>query len=351
MQMFQILLLLLAVNLSNATPLFATNEAEEAEEQSDPGPPIPLNRFLRGHGFYPPEFVDDACRSLLARNSEQVDHSAHEGQIELAGKGAGRTTIVPGLYGHKWIKFAIEAGLQGHWTLEVGAAIGTTTLPALEQGAKVYALDRVAENLAVIQSRVTTQQAANLRLVRGRFPSALRAVPDNFLASIFIGSVLHLMTPEEIPDAVEFAARKLRTGGLLIIENQTPFMPAAEANYQHYLESLEARDPFPGFIPNVRRVFPARREFRHLTLFDLDTTQSVLRGAGLDAPDDLTRYFPRHSFPDILAVRRPMEVGNEARYLIDAQVGTRKRRYESVGGIGIKPLNWKPRAEREKVGR
>jgi SAM-dependent methyltransferase len=121
-------------------------------------------------------------------------------------------------YADDWIRYA---GSIADPVLEVGCAYGVATIPALEAGARVVALDMEPRHLQILESHVNPTLRANLTCVAGTLPD-VDFEPGRF-GAILCSRVLHFLRGEQIDATVAKMAAWLRPGGRLYIVADTPY--------------------------------------------------------------------------------------------------------------------------------
>jgi SAM-dependent methyltransferase len=121
-------------------------------------------------------------------------------------------------YAEEWISYS---GSIADPVLEVGCAYGVATIPALEAGARVVALDMEPRHLEILESRVDPPLRANLSCVAGTLPDV--DFEAGRFGAILCSRVLHFLTGEQIDTTVAKMATWLRPGGRLYIVADTPY--------------------------------------------------------------------------------------------------------------------------------
>lgn len=148
--------------------------------------------------------------------------------------------------------FVEECG-PGKVTLDVGAALGVATIPALKRGARVYANDLSGEHLEELAGRVSAAERERLVLLSGRFPRDIDMKAET-LDGMHASSVLHFMTGRQLELTAAFAEHALKPGGRLYVLAATPWMQPFASFAEQYEERVRAGDRWPGWIENVRQV-------------------------------------------------------------------------------------------------
>jgi O-antigen chain-terminating methyltransferase len=105
-----------------------------------------------------------------------------------------------------------------------------------EAGIQAVGIDLNEDSLAVCRGKGLDVESANLF-------DYLRALPDSSLGGIVCAQVVEHLPPERLPELVELAHAKLRTGALLAIETPNPECLAIFATH-FYLDPTH-RHPIP----------------------------------------------------------------------------------------------------------
>jgi SAM-dependent methyltransferase len=139
----------------------------------------------------------------------------------------------------------------GGTVLDLGAAFGVATIPALDLGAVVYANDIDASHISEIEARASSASRERLHLVLGRFPQEVDFEAETFDA-ILASNVLHFLTGDEVELALTKIARWLRPGGTLHVLVNSPFV----GNLREARPMIEARsirgERWPGEVHGIR---------------------------------------------------------------------------------------------------
>ena len=134
-------------------------------------------------------------------------------------------------YADEFIRCAISTGEE---VLDVGCAYGVASIPSLEGGASLTAVDMDQGHLDILKSRAPEDSHARLTLQTGTLPNI--DLPDERFAAILCSRVLHFLTGEEIEASVKNMYRWLKPGGQLFLIADTPwgiwrnFIPTWEEN-------------------------------------------------------------------------------------------------------------------------
>jgi SAM-dependent methyltransferase len=182
--------------------------------------------------------------------------------------------------------------------LDVGAAYGVATLPALRAGATVVANDIDSSHLIHI-TRMASQENLEGRLTTqlGRFPF-VRDLEE--LHAIHCSNVLHFLSGKELLLAFSYARRALLPGGKMFIQVGTPYAGHIRKFFPIYEERLLRGDAWPGEIEDTRPFVAEeiRDEVpRLLHLLDRKTLCGALQLAGFDL--EHASYYSRPGLPEV----------------------------------------------------
>ncbi len=167
--------------------------------------------------------------------------------------------------------------------LDIGAAYGVATHPALAAGATVYANDSDPTHLAALEAATTAAHRSRLHLFPGRFPQDLD-FPAASLSAVHASNVLHFLTGEELTLGISNIRRWLAPAGRLFIQAGTPYQQPFQAFIPIYEERLRAGVPWPGWIEDTRAISSHKRLSqipRSLHLLDERTLTNLVTTSGL----------------------------------------------------------------------
>src|SRR5262249_37380375 len=113
------------------------------------------------------------------------------------------------------------AGRAGRPLLEIGAAYGNATLPALRAGGRGIANDLSASELGVLASGASGEERKRLVLMPARFPEEIR-LGDGCLSGALAAQVLHFFDGPTVELAFQSVRRWLEPGGAWYVVVMTP---------------------------------------------------------------------------------------------------------------------------------
>ncbi|PIU17860.1 MAG: class I SAM-dependent methyltransferase [Elusimicrobia bacterium CG08_land_8_20_14_0_20_59_10] len=179
---------------------------------------------------------------------------AEEGGLTNTLNSMGTMTPSPDTFSRAFIEFAPKAPGR---SLDIGAAYGVATLPALSSGASVIANDIDERHLKILFNRVPQTNRSRLELVAGEFPDKLD-FPAGSLGAVLICRVMHFFDGPRIERAATKVMNWLAPGGKVFVVGETPFIGTARAFFPTYEARLKAGNPWPGVVENVAAHDPKR---------------------------------------------------------------------------------------------
>lgn len=134
--------------------------------------------------------------------------------------------------------------------LDIGAAFGVASIPALEAGATVIANDMAQEHLTAIKERTPQKHQNRLQLRCAKIPYGLD-FPAESLGAIHASQVLHFLTGSEIAQSFDNFYRWLVPGGKVFIIASSPYINILKAFLPEYEKKKQSGTPWPGEIENL----------------------------------------------------------------------------------------------------
>ena len=100
----------------------------------------------------------------------------------------------------------------GHVMYDVGAGSGSVSIEAgrLAPGARIFAVERRAEDVAVLRANLERFAVSNVSVIEGEAPEALRDLPE--ADRVFVGGSGGRLRP-----ILEMAHARLRAGGIIVL--------------------------------------------------------------------------------------------------------------------------------------
>jgi SAM-dependent methyltransferase len=185
-------------------------------------------------------------------------------------------------YARDFIRFAGETGEP---VLEVGCAFGNVTIPALEAGGCVTAVDMDQQHLDILLDKTPVELRGNLQCVAGKLPYL--DMPRETYAAVLCSRVLHFLDGSAIDASVRKMFDWLMPGGRLYLVADTPYgiwrklIPIFE-------EKKRRGDRWPGLMIGLENYLPFKPTDRSLgappfmNLLDPDLLNRICADAGFE---------------------------------------------------------------------
>jgi chorismate-pyruvate lyase len=203
--------------------------------------------------------------------------------------------------------------------MDIGAAYGVATLPALQAGAKVIAVDIEEKHLLSIASSIGADSRNQLITLKERFP--FFDLPPQSLSAIYMSQVLPFLSGDEIEIGMRKIYEWLVPGGEVFVVSFTPYIEHVSSFIPLYEERKRRGIRWAGNIDDLSRFSSNPHIFQNLPNrihhIDLDDLKWVCETAGFVVRE--ARYF-----------------GEEEGALPE---GLRMDGRERVGLIASKPIN------------
>ena len=134
------------------------------------------------------------------------------------------------------VQFIEHAKVCKRPILDIGAAFGVASIPALMNGARVVANDLELGHLQVLLEAVPAELREGVMPVVGRFPSQLGFI-DAGLDAIHTSNVLHFLRGIEFDLGAALMYRWLGRGGKVFIQTGSPYV----GHLQRFIPLFEER--------------------------------------------------------------------------------------------------------------
>lgn len=181
--------------------------------------------------------------------------------------------------------------------LDIGAAMGVATIPALAAGATVHAIDPSAEHLETLRNLTPPEHRQRLMVHTGRFPRDLK-LPPGALHLAHASNVFHFLTGRQLELGAALLQRLLVPGGRVYILAATPYMAPFASAIPTFETNLRNQVDWPGWIPNTRLISSHRlldQLPKSIHLLDESVLTRVLTSAGFAIEE--CRLFRRRDLP------------------------------------------------------
>lgn len=211
-------------------------------------------------------------------------------------------------YGEAFVNYAGQVQFP---VVDIGCAYGIATLPVLEAGGEVIAIDVSKQHLAQLLQNVPKNLHKKLYTIEGRFPE-FNLTPSS-VGAIYISHVLPFLSPQEIEVAMQKLHKWLIPGGKVFMVSFSPFIKLCEAFLPLYEEKKRIGLPWAGFIDNLSK-YVENKEFQtnlpnNLNHLDVDDYERMADKFNFHI--ESLEYFgdPRHLLPKALALDGRERVG------------------------------------------
>lgn len=163
---------------------------------------------------------------------------------------------------------------------DIGAAYGVATIPALEAGANVIAVDLDARHLDILRQRVPSACRERLQTIPASFPEGLNFDHDR-IGAFLVSNVLNFLSPERLQLAAERLFDWAVPGGKVFITAGSPYFGGCKSFVPVYEARKRAGRRWPGHMTEVVKYAPLwKNRFSSMLLLDPDTLSRVFREAG-----------------------------------------------------------------------
>lgn len=222
----------------------------------------------------------------------------HRGQVihrrQPTRNRTGWTSTVPNELSELFIGFSASAAGP---VLDIGAAFGVATIPALAAGAIVLANDSDPDHLAELDRLTPQELRPRLRLLPGCFPGDLE-LPAQSLGAVHASNILHFLTGEELEAGFQKIAAWLVPGGRLFVQAGTPYQQPFAAFVPVYEARVAAGEAWPGWVADARAISTHKKLHqipRSLHLLDEAVLSRLVISAGMRIERLWT--YRRHDLP------------------------------------------------------
>ncbi len=136
--------------------------------------------------------------------------------------------------------------------LDVGAGDGVATLPALEQGVRVLAMDKEIKHLEEIETKNPIRGGLQLQTIHGAFPEALAEI-DEPLNAVLMSFVMGFLSPNEISRGLLNLFDLMAPGGKIFIVHYTPYTKVTQKFLPEYERRMRSGHPWPGLCEDLEQ--------------------------------------------------------------------------------------------------
>ena len=174
-------------------------------------------------------------------------------------------------FGNAFIAFAQKTK---HPLVDIGCAFGVASIPALEMGAEVVAIDLEESHLEALVKNVPAHLSNKIKTIRARFPDV--DFPANSIGAVYMSQVLPFLSGQEIEQGIEKIYNWLVPGGKLFIVSFTPYIDHVSSFIPVYEQRKNRNMEWAGYIedlskysldPNISKNLP--NKINHIDADDL----------------------------------------------------------------------------------
>jgi SAM-dependent methyltransferase len=164
--------------------------------------------------------------------------------------------------------------------VDIGAAYGVATIPALEAGANVIAVDVDERHLEILKRRVPMTCLKRLRTISASFPEGFQLDNDS-IGAFLVSNVVHFLSPSRLQLAAKCLFDWLIVDGKVFLTAATPYLGDCKSFVPEYEAGMRAGELWPGSVTDVMRYAPRWQSIASsLLLLDPGTLSRVFRDAG-----------------------------------------------------------------------
>lgn len=186
----------------------------------------------------------------IARIIVDLKNFEKEGKLIRTLNGMGHSIVNLTEYSQAFLDFAPKAPGP---VLDIGAAFGVASLPALERGAEVIINDMAQEHLDAIAENMPDELKSRVHYCCGRIPQEIFLKPES-LGAIHCSQVFHFLTGDELTQTFKLMYTWLKPEGKIFIIASSPYIHILE-NYLPQYEAKKANGvPWPGEVENLKKI-------------------------------------------------------------------------------------------------
>lgn len=149
-------------------------------------------------------------------------------------------------FGKAFVNFASTAS---HPVMDIGAAYGVASLPALLHGARVIAVDLDSNHLNVLEKSVDEPLRSRLLTMQKRFPDF--DMPKESVSAVYMSQVLPFLNGREIEEGARKIFDWLTPGGQLFVVSFTPYINHVKSFIPFYESAKKSGARWAGYIEDL----------------------------------------------------------------------------------------------------
>jgi SAM-dependent methyltransferase len=246
----------------------------------------------------------------LMRKIVDLRKFEREGKLFKTLNGMGHSIAKLTDYSEEFVTFA---PLAPGPVLDIGAAFGVASLPALELGAEVIINDMAQEHLDQIAAKMPEVFKERVHYHQGRAPDEL-SFADESLGAIHASQVFHFLKGAEIEKLFELMFRWLKPNGKIFIIISSPYINILKNFLPLYEQRKREGVRWPGEVENLKEFTTHPVADDNPPFFNF-IDDSVLRQTALDVGFVIEKLtlFDRDDLPDHIKYDGRENVGLIAR--------------------------------------
>lgn len=178
-----------------------------------------------------------------------------------------------------FIDFCSEATAP---VLDIGAAYGVASIPALEKGACVVANDMDERHLVILKSKVPPSLLSHLELKLGKMPYDLD-FPQNYFSAILASRILNFIEPHLLRESFARIYKWLKPRGKLFYLGASPYMGSYKDFLPQYEKNKREGREWPGLIEKDLDLYAPQRTEQlppFINLIDSEVLTKLMVEAG-----------------------------------------------------------------------
>ncbi len=154
-----------------------------------------------------------------------------------------------------FINVAAQWGKKEVASLDVGAAFGIISIPALEKGAILIASDIYKKHLLILRKQTPIKLRNRLFLHVGAFPEQTN-FPKDSIGAICLRRIMHFLKPQQLEIGLDKIYDWLVPGGSAFIATMSPYHYSLTGFDEIYEERWNKGNSWPGEIFTMRKYIP-----------------------------------------------------------------------------------------------
>ena len=181
---------------------------------------------------------------------------------------------------------------QSSPVLDIGCAYGLASIPALKNGAQVFANDLDQRHLNILENITPDTLKPHLTTLQGRMPEDLDFEP-NFFGAILSSRVFHFISPNQLIPSLKKIFSWLKPKGKLFWTMGSPFTGNFKGFLPQYEQNKKEGKKWPGFIQDTS-LFLLSKRIPHvndfINLMDQEMIEFLVKEVGFTV--EKSSYIP-----------------------------------------------------------